>query len=85
MCIFIFRIFLEHRELKPLWQFSKELETTEQMNSNALLKAHGEKLLNAFDLVIRSLEDLSTLEPILIQLGRSHYGWGVRDKYFPVI
>lgn len=78
------RIFIEHKELKPLWRFSKGLDTAEQMNGNQMLKAHGEKLFNAIDMAVNSLDDLTTLVPILIQLGYSHYKWGVRDEHFPV-
>ena len=75
---------MEHKELKPLWKFARNLETSEQMNGNQAIKAHGEKLFNAIDLAVNSLEDLSTLVPFLIQLGYSHYGWGVREQHFPV-
>jgi hemoglobin-like flavoprotein len=78
------RVFLEHKNLKPLWRFARGLETAEQMHSNQLLKMHGEKLFNAIDLAINSLDDLGTLVPILIQLGYSHYNWGVREEHFPV-
>ncbi len=54
------------------------------MNGNQMLKAHGEKLFNAIDLAVNSLDDLNTLVPILIQLGHSHYAWGVREHHFPV-
>ena len=82
--IFFQRIFIEHKELKPLWRFSKGLDTVEQMNANQMLKKHGEKLFNALDMAVNSLDDLETLVPILIQLGYSHYTWGVRDKHFVV-
>ena len=61
------------------------MDTTEQMHGNQLLKAHGEKLFTAVEMVVNSLEDFSTLVPILIQLGFSHHRWGVRDEHFPVI
>jgi len=54
------------------------------MFANQLLKAHGEKLFNAVDMVVNTLEDFTSLVPILIQLGFSHYRWGVRDEHFPV-
>lgn len=78
------RVFIEHRELKPLWRFARNLETEDQMNSNATLKAHGEKLFNAIDMAVNSLEDFNTLVPILIQLGYSHYQYGVKEEYFTV-
>lgn len=81
---FLLRIFIEHKELKPLWRFSKGLDTVEQMNGNQMLKKHGEKLFNALDMPVNSLDDLETLVPILIQLGYSHYTWGVRDHMFTV-
>ncbi len=80
----IFRIFLEHKELKPLWRFARNLETSEQMNNNQAIKAHGEKLFNAIDMAVNSLDDLNTLVPILIQLGYSHYSWGVKEQHFMV-
>ena len=70
--------------MKPLWRFARDLDTEEQMNANQLLKQHGEKLFNAIDLAINSLDDLGTLVPILIQLGYSHYNFGVRDEHFVV-
>ena len=54
------------------------------MNANQMLKKHGEKLFNALDMAVNSLDDLETLVPILIQLGYSHYTWGVRDNHFQV-
>jgi len=54
------------------------------MNGNQMLKKHGEKLFNALDMAVNSLDDLETLVPILIQLGYSHYTWGVRDNMFAV-
>ena len=55
------------------------------MFANQLLKAHGEKLFNAVDMVVNSLDDLGSLIPILVQLGFSHHRWGVRNEHFPVI
>ena len=78
------RIFIEHRELKYLWNFAKDLDTSEQMNRSHLLKAHGSKLFNAIDLAVNSLDDLKTLVPILIQLGQSHYRLNVREGHFAV-
>ena len=54
------------------------------MNANQMLKKHGEKLFNALDMAVNSLDDLETLVPILIQLGYGHYTWGVRDNHFKV-
>lgn len=79
------RIFLEHKELKPLWKFARNLDTEDQMNSSQLLKAHGEKLFNAIDMAVNSLDDLNTLVPVLIQLGYSHCSWGVKEEHFQVI
>ena len=81
---FLKRIFLEHRELKPLWHFARKLETREDMQGSALLKAHGEKLFSAIDMAINSLNDLSTLLPIIEQLGYSHQKWGVKEEHFTV-
>lgn len=67
--ILFFRIFLEHKELKPLWRFAKNLETAEQMSGDQLLKTHGEKLFNAIDMVVNNLDEWNTLTLILIQLG----------------
>jgi hemoglobin-like flavoprotein len=83
--IYFLRIFLEHKELKHLWKFAKNLETEDQMNSNQMLKAHGEKLFNGIDMAVNSLDDLNTLVPILIQLGYSHGSWGVKEEHFPVL
>ncbi|RNA20042.1 putative globin-like [Brachionus plicatilis] len=44
------KIFIEHKELKPLWRFARNLDTEDQMSSNQTLKAHGEKLFNAIDM-----------------------------------
>jgi hypothetical protein len=77
-------VFLEHKEMKPLWSFSKGLDTTSQMESSSLLKAHGIKLFNAIDLAIKNLDNLNILIPVLIQLGFSHYMKGVREQHFPV-
>jgi hemoglobin-like flavoprotein len=55
------------------------------MNSSAMLKAHGEKLFNAIDMAVNSLDDLNTLVPILIQLGYSHCRWGVKEEHFQVL
>ena len=55
------------------------------MQGNQMLKLHGEKLFNAIDMAVNTLDDLETLVPILIQLGYSHYTTGVRDKHFVVI
>lgn len=54
------------------------------MNSNQALKAHGEKLFNAIDMAVNTLDDLETLVPILIQLGYSHWNFGVKDEHFVV-
>ena len=81
----LLRIFLEHKALKPLWKFARNLETEEEMNSSAMLKAHGEKLFNAIDMAVNSLDDLNTLVPILIQLGYSHCRWGVKEEHFQVL
>lgn len=78
------RVFIEHKELKPLWRFSKGLDSEEQMNGSQALKVHGEKLFNAFDMAIHSLDDFNTLVPILIQLGYTHYKFGVREEHFGV-
>ena len=75
---------MEHKELKPLWRFARNLDTSEQMNNNQAIKAHGEKLFNAIDMAVNSLDDLNTLVPILIQLGYSHFSWGVKEQHFAV-
>jgi hemoglobin-like flavoprotein len=80
----MFRIFIEHEELKQLWSFSKGLDTTDQMRSSSFLKTHGIKLFNAIDLAIKNLDNLNVLIPVLIQLGFSHYMKGVREEHFPV-
>lgn len=79
------KIFIEHKEMKPLWRFSRNLETEEQMNSNQTLKAHGEKLFNAIDMAVNSIHDLSAFLPILFQLGCSHHKWGVKEEQFEII
>ena len=78
------RIFIEHKELKPLWRFANNLDTPEQMNSSQALKAHGEKLFNAIDMAVNTLDDLNTLGPILVQLGAIHYKYGVKEEHFGV-
>lgn len=79
------KIFIEHKELKPLWRFARNLETEEQMNSNQTLKAHGEKLFNAIDMAVNSIHDLGPFMPILTQLGCSHQRWGVKEEQFAII
>lgn len=70
--------------MKHLWSFSKGLETEEQMRNSERLILHGEKLFGSIDIAINTLDDLTTLIPILIQIGYNHYKWGVRDEHFPV-
>lgn len=79
------KIFIEHKELKPLWRFARNLDTQEQMSSNQTLKAHGEKLFNAIDMAVNSIHDLSSFLPILTQLGCSHHKWGVKEEQFDLI
>lgn len=67
-----------------MWRFARNLDTEEQMNSSQLLKAHGEKLFNAIDMAVNSLDDLNTLVPVLIQLGYSHSSLGVKEEHFQV-
>lgn len=78
------KIFVEHKELKLLWRFARNLDTAEQMYSNQLLKLHGEKLFNAVDMVVNNLQDFKSIVPIIVQLGFSHYRWGAREEHFPV-
>ncbi|CAF0861970.1 unnamed protein product [Brachionus calyciflorus] len=79
------RVFIEHKELKPLWGFARNLETHDQMNSNQMLKAHGEKLFSAIDMAVNSLDDMNNLVPILVQLGSGHCKWGVKEEHFEII
>jgi hypothetical protein len=70
--------------MKPIWRFAYGLDNADQMQSNAILKAHGEKQFATIDVAIGALDDLATLVPILVQLGYSHYKFGARDEHFPV-
>lgn len=83
--IMMMRIFIEHKEMKHLWRFARSLETAEQMQGSQLLRAHGEKLFNAIDLAVNSLNDLGSLVPVLVQLGVIHYKYGIREEHFPVV
>lgn len=79
------RIFLEHKELKHLWKFARDLDTTEQMNASQLIKQHGETLFTTIDTALKMLpNDLQTLMPILHQLGFAHYKYGARPEHFKV-
>ena len=47
--------------MKPLWRFAKNLETTEQMSGDQLLKTHGEKFFNAIDMVVNNLDEFNSI------------------------
>ena len=83
-CYENFRVFTDHKEMKSLYRFGKGLETASQMKNNKMLKLHGEKLFNSIDLAVNTLDDLETLVPVLVQMGYSHYTWGVRENHFGV-
>lgn len=79
------RIFLEHKELKPLWKFARHLDSAEQMNASQLIKQHGEKLFTTIDTALNMIpNDLQTLVPVLHQLGYVHYKYGARPEHFQV-
>ena len=35
-------------------------------------------------MIVKNLDDLKLLAPLLIQLGYSHFSWGVREQFFEV-
>jgi hypothetical protein len=79
------KIFLEHKELKSLWKFARNLDTLEQINASQLIKQHGEKLFTTIDTALNMLpNDLKILVPILHQYGFVHYKYGARPEHFQV-
>jgi hypothetical protein len=79
------RIFLEHKQYKHLWKFSRNLETHEQMNSSHLLRLHGFKLFSTIDKSIGLLEtQMLSIPAIMHDLGYYHFKQGVRNEHFKV-
>lgn len=85
MKIFCLRILLHHRDVQSLWKFASKLEDKKQMLASNLLKAHGEKVFKTIHRVITEfLNDINGLEAFLINLGRVHFHYGVKEEHFTV-
>ena len=78
------RIFLEHKDLKPMWRFTNGLETREQMEANKDLLSHGEKVFRTVDAAVNGLDNIEALVPVLVKLGEYHQPKGVKDPHFSV-
>jgi len=69
--IFYDRLFKLDGSLRPM--FTNDL--TEQ----------GRKLMTMLGLIVRSLENIGGLVPVLMAMGERHHGYGVRNEHYDIV
>lgn len=82
---FMLQLFKNYPNLKHFWWFLQEIETEDDLKKNPNAVSHGQKLFDAIDKVIYSLEDLNTCCNILIDLGELHFKKGITEEHFQVL
>jgi hemoglobin-like flavoprotein len=82
----MFRILIEHKEIKPMWRKRPGVsnENVDYSNPNQAVKNHGEKVFNTIGTVIDSIDDLGKVAPDLNKMGYDHYKYGTRPEHFQV-
>ncbi|RNA03246.1 non-symbiotic hemoglobin 2 [Brachionus plicatilis] len=79
---FMVRLFTIYPNFKHLWWFLKDVNTEENLRNNSQVLVHGQKMFDAIDKSIYSLEDINSCCFALINLGRIHFKIGVREEHF---
>lgn len=62
-----------------------ELDPTLKPLFKADIKEQGKKLMAMITAVVRGLDDLDRLVPVVEDLGRRHTGYGVKDEHYATV
>ena len=81
------RIFETSNEIKNLFGFASNLESSNEMIKNTRVRYHANQVINTLDKIIILLTK-STIskqdKDDLIRLGQLHYHFGLKKEYFKV-
>nr|Q8UUR3.2 RecName: Full=Cytoglobin-1 [Danio rerio]AAH94999.1 Cygb1 protein [Danio rerio]AAI65894.1 Cygb1 protein [Danio rerio] len=75
------RFFTNFPSAKQYFEHFRELQDPAEMQQNAQLKEHGQRVLNALNTLVENLRDADKLNTIFNQMGKSH---ALRHKVDPV-
>lgn len=78
------KIFLNYPDMKPIWKFSANLHTEEEMRLSPQLRSHGNNVFEAINAAVNSLDKPDQLSLLLIDLGTRHIDYGAKTMHFPV-
>jgi hypothetical protein len=82
------KIFESSKEIKKMFKFASNLESANEMMSNAQVCFHGNQMINTMDKIVILLTELSISKQDkedLVELGQRHYHFGLKKDYFTVI
>ena len=78
------RIFTTNPEVKPLWRFAANLNTVQEMRQSNQLRSHGKNVFEVLNAAVNSLNNIESLDQLLVDLGKRHSTYGVTVNHFPV-
>ena len=78
-------MFLEHPEIRYIWNFAEDSKSEDEMRSNVRLKYHGKRVIETIGIFVKSLNNLEVLDILLLELGARHVKYGAKPVFFEVI
>jgi hypothetical protein len=81
------KIFESSNEIKNLFGFASNLESSNEMIKNTRVRYHANQVINTLDKIIILLTKSFLSEQdkeLLIELGERHYHYGLKIEYFKV-
>ena len=81
------RIFETSNEIKNLFGFASNLESSNEMIKNTRVRYHANQVINTLNkiIVLLTIFSISTEDKDdLIRLGKIHYHYGLKKEYFKV-
>ena len=68
-----------------MWKFAANLQTEEEMKESYQLRSHGNKIFEAINGAVNSLDNLDTMNAGLSKLGSRHQSYGAKAEQYWVI
>ena len=81
------KIFESSNEIKNLFGFASNLESSNEMIKNTRVRYHGNQVINTMNKIVNLLTKSCLSEQdkeFLIELGERHYHYGLKIEYFKV-
>ncbi|VDI06493.1 Hypothetical predicted protein [Mytilus galloprovincialis] len=75
------KLFEEAPEVKPLFKFAD----TSNSNENTKLRNHVKGVFEVVGIAVDTIDDLTKLNSIVVDLGSRHFHYGTRREHLPVV